>query len=303
MNDRGVEKVSTIDKSALERFIYRKDGMDYGPFTQKEIFDAIKAHEIDENTEIRSHRTKTYVKLKDFEPFGSFVRELKVREAEEKKRLEVLKEADRFERRVKRGKWIWVLGVLGVLIVVGGITYFRFGVQMRTGHETSMDIFKSFSLERLSPLKAQKVQQQKAAPVVTSRHVGGKRVVRHNESKGASHDEPKMAYFDFSEDGSHEEGKEPLTEAELRDLERKLARGLLACFQREAESDPSFQGGKIVLYIQPTGIVSVLRFSVTPGASPRLENCAREVCAQNKIRAFSGGAKIAEIPIYILPQR
>jgi hypothetical protein len=277
--------------------------MDYGPFTQKEIFDAIKAHEIDEDTEIRSHRTKVYVRLRDFEPFGSSISELRVREAEEKKRLEVLKEADKFERGVKRGKWVWGLGLLAVLVTAGGVAYFRFDSKTRERHETSMDIFKSFSLDRLSPLKAQEVQEKKEATVVTPRHVGGRKQGRQMENLVASQNEPKGFSFDFSEGDAQDEGKEPLTQEEMKDLEKRLAKGLLRCFQQEAENDPSFQGGKIVLYIQPSGNVSVLRFSVVPLASSRLENCAREVCVQHKIRAFSGGAKVAEIPIYILPQR
>jgi len=295
--------VTAIDKSALERYVYRKDGMDYGPFTQKEMFDAIKAHQIDEDTEIRSHKTKVYVRLRDFEPFGPFIRELRVREAEEKKRLEVLREADKFERGVKRGKWIWGLGVLAVLVAIGAILYLRLGVNTPTSHETNMDIFKSFSLERLSPLKAQEVQSKKEEQAVTSRHVGGRKQAKQAENLVATQNDLKGFSFDFSEGNSEDEGKEPLTQEELKELERKLAKGLLRCFQQEAENDASFQGGKISLYIQPNGIVSVLRFSVVPGASSRLENCAKEVCAQHKVREFSGGAKVAEIPIYILPQR
>ena len=94
--------MAPISPDALERWTYRKNGMDYGPFSTKDIYDLVQRHDLDGDTELVNLRTHEKKRVADTARFGAWYRDWLIHEAEQKKRDEVLKEVSKLERVIVR---------------------------------------------------------------------------------------------------------------------------------------------------------------------------------------------------------
>ncbi|MFB6375877.1 MAG: protein kinase, partial [Bradymonadaceae bacterium] len=87
--------------SGDERYLVRKDGLDYGPFTKKAVLEQLYDDEIDEHTSVLDRETQQRDELGELEAFREEVEEY-IPKREKRRRKEAERRAE-IERKVKKG--------------------------------------------------------------------------------------------------------------------------------------------------------------------------------------------------------
>jgi serine/threonine protein kinase len=240
------------------RYLVRRDGLDYGPFTEDELLEQLHDDEIDEHTEVRDRRTQESTELGDMEAIREEVEEY-VELREERKRKE-RERREEIQRRVKQGgKAVLVAGIFAALGVLGVMTYVY---MTRPAPEkvplekalVSMDYdfsppptdFQTVSadedvLESIFNPDASK--DAIARKVRRARGGGGGTAGSGSESGGAE-------TIDMSETGG--EGVR-LTSRKINNIILSHFDALRDCILKERANDPSFEGVTVKFYIRPSG--------------------------------------------------
>lgn len=290
--------MAPIAPDALERWTYRKSGMDYGPFSTHDIQELIKQHQIDGQTELYNVRTRERKPLDQWPAMARFRAEFLRQEAEERKRREVLHEVSRFERTVERQRKLPI--VLVVMIMIGGaVAYFIFEEASPSVSAYPLDFFKELSIERLpllteSELATLRPQPQKTmeAPIKSKARKNG----RSQSAPALELDVSSPVEVDLT--GEEDDGRQ-LTMDDLDRVQKSVSPGLVSCFREEAARRPEFEGGSVVLYVMGNGDVKLSRLATRPPASAELGSCARRAVSGVKVPPFSGSAQVMNIPIYV----
>ena len=293
-----------LDSRALDRFMYRKDGMDYGPFSVADLQDLIRAHRIDDSVEIRNVRERRWTRLGDVPALKRFYDEFTHREAEERRRREVLREAEVLERSIRRHhRMPFVLGAVA-LLGLGAILSLLLRPSGPPLRGLNLNVFRTIEIASLPPLPA-------ATPAVAvASNAAPKKAQKNPKTPVRAAADPRAAAADpevpvevnlaFNDD---EGSGRALSRDDLNSVQRQVSGGLIRCFRAEAESRPDFRGGHAVLYILSSGRVALSRLDTTPPASGTLTACARSVVQRVQVPAFSGGAQVMEIPFYVTDTR
>lgn len=292
--------MGNISPRALERWFYRKHGMDYGPFSEQEIYDLIREHRIDGQTEIRTVREKRFVRLEEIPYFKAFLDDFLRREAEERIRQEALREAERFEKTVKRHSRLPIfVGVPAILLVSIGV-YFAVSHFRGQSGDYELNVFRPIEVASLPPVPKKNNEQNQ------SDHAQSPAKARKKASRGgapfgqverAVENEPIMLDLDMAKEDAS--GGRVLTEQELRSLQYEVSAAVKQCFELEAERTPDFRGAEVVFYIMTSGEVRVTRVETSEPSASRIRSCAAAAVKRIRVEPFSGGAKVMTIPFHV----
>ena len=170
---------------ALERWMYRKDGMDYGPFTSKEIQGLIEKHEIWADTELYAQRKRQWFKVDTVPRFVEYLTEAMRKEAEARRLAEMAEDNATVERQSKRSHQLpFIIG--GILAVAGGIAaFFLIKPPPPVLASYPSHYYRDISFETLLPvleLKAEAIQIQAEEEEEAPKAVTKKRVVVRAET-------------------------------------------------------------------------------------------------------------------------
>ncbi len=287
-----------IDAQALERWMYRKNGMDYGPFSVQDLHDLIRAHQIDAETEVRNVRERRFVRLADVPHLKAFHDEFARKDAEERRRREVLREAESLERSIRRHHRMPILlGAVGVAaLAVGAFLVLRPATPPPPGFD--LDVFRPLEVGTLPALP-----RATATPATPPTNANGKRprkTVRPLARPGtAPTSAASLPTVDLAFDEEDVSGGRALTKEDLASVQGRVSAGLVRCFREEAAAHPEFRGGTVSLYILGSGRVALSRLDTSPPASASLASCALAVVKGVRVPPFAGGAQVMEIPFYV----
>ena len=303
--------MAPISPDALERWTYRKSGMDYGPFSTKDIHDLIQKHELDGDTELVNLRTHERKRIADTARFGPWYREWIVREAEEKKRDEVLKEVSKLERViVRRRKAPWAL-VAGLVVTGGIVAIFVLRPSATALADYRVAMFRDLPLEHLAKytpeaLAARRVvaapRPETLAKAAGPRAKGGTARPGTPRASTAVDGNGAPVVVDLSFD-AEDAGGQALSGEDLDAVQKKASPALIRCFREEVARRPDFRGGVVLLYLMSRGEVRLSRLNTEPAPSPELGACARGSLAGLHVPPFSGPAQVMEIPVYVTSMR
>ncbi len=291
-----------IDAHALERWMYRKDGMDYGPFSVQDLHDLICAHRIDEATEVRNLRERRFVRLGDVPHLKAFYGEFTRKEAEEKRRREVLREAESLEKSIRRHHRMPILLGVGGAVALGVGVFLALRPAEPLPPGLDLDLFRPLVL---GPLPA--VPRVAVAPDTAPADTNGRRArkaARAQPRPGPSlGPPPPLPTVDLAFDEEDVSGGRALTKEDLSSIQKRVSSGLVRCFREEASGRPEFRGGTVSLYILGSGRVALARLDTSPPASTGLSSCALAVVKDVRVPPFAGGAQVMEIPFYVTAVR
>lgn len=295
--------VTSIEKNALDRWMYQKNGMDYGPFSTKDILDMIQDRQVDDETEIRSCKSSQWKRLIDFQVFGDFFLDLRQKESAEKRRQQLEESVMRVQRTVSgQSRRPYALGAILVLAVGIGL-YFTLRPAEPAGARLSFDIFKELSFERLSL-----VRKTIAAPADTPKKTTRKKKVARTSRSGTATRNGSKAVagafvtapqVDLSFDSEDLSGGRELTRDDLDSIQIRATPRLIRCFRDAASMDSAFRGGVVTLYIQTSGRVALSRLETTPHPTPSLRSCAQASVNRLRVPPFAGANQVMEIPMHV----
>lgn len=290
--------MSGIDAHALERWMYRKDGMDYGPFSVQDLHDLIRAHRVDERTEVRNLRERRFVRLGEVPHLKAFLDEFTRKEAEEKQRREVLRDAESLEKSIRRHHRMPIfLGVGGTLgLGVGLFFALRPAEPLPPGLD--LDLFRPLVLGTL-PAVPRAAEAPSTTPEDTNERRARKAARAQPRPGATSGNSARLPTVDLTFDEEDVSGGRALTKEDLSSVQQRVSRGLVRCFREEASGRPEFRGGTVSLYILSSGRVALSRLDTSPPASASLSSCARAVVKGVRVPPFAGGAQVMEIPFYV----
>jgi hypothetical protein len=293
--------LAPIAPDALDRWTYRKDGMDYGPFSTRDILDLLRKRALTSEMEVCNRKTRKWQKVSEVPRFAAFL----AAEAEETKRQEIEREVTALERTITAKRKMPALLLLVIGVVVASVFYIllRPAAPVLAGYPAAF--FRNPPIERLPLYLADDIARMKAAalpkPVEAPKPV--RKVVRRTSS-GAEVTEigPGSADMgievDLSDSGPVEGGR-TLSSEDLDQVQRRASPALIRCFRDEAARRPGFRGGTVSLYLLNSGSVKVSRVSTSPAPSPELAACARGATGGIHVQPYTGPAQVMELPIYV----
>lgn len=256
-----------VGEEADDRYLVRKDGLDYGPFTKDEVLEQLYDDEIDEDTSVLDRATQDRAPLGEQEPFVEEVEEyIPIREERKRKERERREE---IERKVKQGgKAVLVLGIIAGAVVLAGMSYYYFTRPAPEKLEVD-EAFVALDYEFLPPPKefqtvaadeellnqifnpeaaeeeiAKKVEQARGSGGSAGGGGGGA------EPSGGGSEEEEVSTVDMAESGG---SKKRLTDNEINNIILSEFSALRGCIHKELDRDPSFNGVTVKFYVRPNG--------------------------------------------------
>lgn len=289
--------MTIVKEDALDRWMYKRDGMDYGPFTTRELEHMIELREIAATTEVLNRRTRQWARVQDVPRLRAYVEELSRKAAEAAHQAEVA--AD--HQAVQRGNW-WQTHVPLVagasLVVVGGIAAFlllRAPPPVQAGYPTNF--YKDLRFEPVVPLRAMIAEPVKVTPVPPKAPRAKAKAAPAAATAAGSMDMAPQVDLSFgTEDVS---GGRKLAQEDLELVQRTVAPRLIRCFRSEAGRNPAFEGGSVFVYLMPHGGAQVSRINTNPAPSGELAACTKATTAGVKVAPFAGAAQVMEIPLHV----
>ena len=296
--------MSSLTPDALERWTYRKDGMDYGPFSTKEVLDLLRKGVLTPETELANRRERKWQKVQEYPRFAAFL----AAEEEARKRQEVEREVAALERTATSHRKAPLLLVVFAGLVVGvvAIVVLRPDTPQPAGYPVTF--FRSIGVDRLPTYSADEVARWKAA-ALSDTAVASKparklaRRVPRQVSDTAGPGSANLAVAVDLSDSEEDDNGRSLSQADLDKVQRLVAPALVRCFREEATRNPGFQGGTVSLYLLNRGAVQVSKITTTPAPGPELVACARSATKGISFEPYSGQVQVMELPIYVSTSR
>lgn len=282
--------------------MYRKGGMDFGPFSTRDIQHLIESGDLSADSELYSVRVREWYRLGNVPKFRQFMAEIQQKAAETARQKEIQRDTAKVKRHSANS---YRLPVILLLLVVGGgagaTWYFTRPPELAKGG-LPVSFYRDMSFPSLKPL-AESIAApieitREPEPIVPSRAVVRKTVKPRQSAKATEVEVEGAPIVDLSFDSPSADGRE-LTREDLDKLQQAVTPGLIRCFRSEAAVSRDFRGGSVTLYVMNKGSVVMSRIATEPSAGPELRACAKAAVGRQKIPPFVGGAQIMEIPLRV----
>lgn len=284
---------------ALDRWMYRKHGMDFGPFMTRELQALIEKREVWTDTEVYNQRKRQWFRVIEVPRFKEFIDETTRKEAEEQRRQEAEQDTAVVERQARRSHRL-PLVIGSVLIVAGAVAAFSLlrppppvlaGYPVHYYRDLSLRALEPMHEVRAEPIRIETGEDESQEPVVRRRTNG-----RARASGDGTLAVPEL---DLSYDAHAGSGGRELTQQDIGRIQQGVTGGLVRCFKAEYDRNPSFEGGSVHLYLINKGQVAVSRIRTRPNPSAELVGCVKAAASGLRLEPFAGANQIMEIPIYI----
>ena len=249
-----------------DRYLVRKSGLDYGPFTEEEVLNQLYADEIDEHSQVLDRVTQERKELQNFEVFREQVLEY-IPKREERLRREAERREELKRKAKKGGVGILVAGIVGGLGVLAWMGWFW--LQQPDPEPIPMDqAFASMDDYQFSPPPTEfqtmdvdsDVLEGIFNPDATEEEVRRQIEQARAEEAAARRDSApseapaeereEVAEVDLSEqagDAGH------LSDAEINRVITDDFPAIRECIMKEARQNPGFGGVTVQFFIRPSG--------------------------------------------------
>lgn len=283
--------------AAIERWLYRIDGADYGPVSTDELLDAMMKRKVTLETQVCSLASRKWGRASDHALLRDFFDK-----CEQRWRAEAFDtDADNHVRRLakarQRRRRFWYVVAAALVVAVG----FGGWVVWRLGQAQPLGLDKLAHLPSLGRLAVADVVEREPPPVPI---VAGTPVARLGEPEtydtagialeGDPAVEQKVTTMAFTEDGR----VVGISKVELDRVLESAKANLHGCAKAAASKDADFHGTRVGFTVSPGGLKGM-----TVGDEVKnngaFKACVKGALGRVPVPVYEGGDRRVTIPIKI----
>lgn len=289
-----------INRASLDRWMFSRDGMDYGPFSVRDIEKMIESGELTAESEIINYRSKVSGPVRSVPHFAAFLIEKEKRDRAAAHKAEVERDTNQALARSRRSHTGPL--IIGAVILVGGLIGSWFLLRdpeiPTSGYPATF--FRDLTFPVLKPMT-----QRLASPVEFQAEKKVARVENmapRRKPKPSAGSEPGVVgevVLDMSYETTGEGSSRELTPEDVEELKQSVTPGLIRCFQNELDNVEEFKGGRVVFFVMPRGKVALSKVETNPAASSALVSCVTGTVNSKKVRPYAGAIQIVEFPLHV----
>ncbi|MGK0360365.1 MAG: hypothetical protein ACI9U2_002678 [Bradymonadia bacterium] len=289
------------DDGTLQRWLVRRDDIDYGPFSHDEVVAQLFDEEIDAESEIYDIETDRRLTLSEFTAFETdLVSWIHEKAKREKVRAEAATKAK--AKRRNRMLAIFVGGpLLAIGIGVGGWVWYQstlptptraYVPQLLSRIEGTLPMVKL--PEEAPETLAEKTERKQAA----SDALAGARATKRaqNEHRKRTREDKLVAAGNELSLGRAKGSGKGFDSNAFNRLIAKRSGKLTKCLEAEARRDPSLRSVTVKMTVIPRG--DVIKVGLKDG-SARGASCVRSALSGLKVPAFDGTNKKVALPFQV----
>ena len=281
----------------IERWLYRKDGNDYGPVSTDALLEAMVARQVDLGTPVFSMVARRWTQAGEHALFRDFYEKCELRWRAEAFDTEAEAQVRRLARaRQQRRRAISVVAAGTVVtLAVGAWIVWRLGLAEPMG----LDRLARLPVLGRLPVPAARATEPPAlvlaegtvVPLLAEPETYDTAGVALEGAAGAA---PAVTKMSFTEDG----GVLGIAQSELDRVLDAARRNLHPCALDAAKRDAAFRGTRIGFVVAPGRLTSItVSDEVKHNAS--FKACVKSALARVSVPQFEGGDRHVTIPIAI----
>ncbi|MCB9736257.1 MAG: hypothetical protein H6745_27030 [Deltaproteobacteria bacterium] len=292
-------KMKPVD--VVDRWLYRKDGNDYGPITTDELMNAMVEKKVDLQTQVFSLQTRRWQTAAEHQLLRDFYGKCTDRWAAQALDHEADKQVKRLARARKAKHGLWRVLLIGFIVAVAIGAY----VVWRLGQATPIGVA---SLVRDPKLPRLPVPQVVVAAMDGPPILRGTAVDRLSEpetydtagvkQEGDVDTTPAVAKMQFGEDGELVGGGAGIAKADLDRVIASARGGLHGCATSAAKRDRSFGGTEVGFTVRPGKLTDITVGNEVKSNAP-FKACVKAALAAVSVPAFSGSTRRVTLPLKV----
>lgn len=282
---------SQEDDGTVQRWLMEKDGIDYGPFTSKQVVEKLFKEELHAESVLFDIETDRRLPLSEFEVFDEALRAwIHEKDQREKRRAEEAEEA------AARRRTRLLLGtILTIVVLVGGGAGGWFLYQSTLPSPTKARLaalvmpmrgaLPAVSLPEELPETAAEIRERREKETRDRRHAAAaaeRAQIAREERLAAS------STLDATGGGSGKFNRAAFDRA-VAGRNGKLVK----CLQNEVRRDPKLKSVTVEITVIPSGQLIGVKM---PGGSARGQTCVRRAFAGLRVPAFAGTNVKVKLP-------
>lgn len=292
-------KMKPID--VVDRWLYRRDGNDYGPVTTDDLMKAMVEHKVDLQTQVFSLQTRRWQAAAEHQLLRDFYEKCTDRWAAQDRDREADHQVKRLARARKARHGLWRLLLVGFIVAVAAGGY----IVWRLGQATPIGVA---ALVREQKLPRLPVPQVVAAATDGPPMLRGTAVSRLSEPEtydtagvkldGEVATAPAVAKMQFGEDGELVGGGGGIAKADLDRVLASARGGLHGCATTAAKRDPGFGGTEVGFTVGPGKLTDITVGNEVRSNAP-FKACVKAALVRVAVPTFSGRTRRVTIPLKV----
>ncbi len=278
------------------RWLARRDGVDYGPYDDDELKECIARREIDLSSEIMKVASGEWSTVGEHSAFRDWYSGLHERWAREELEASVEAQERKMAAMDKVKSGTWKLVVVGVLLVAGLGSW----VVYRILHAEPTGIMKAISVEQIALLPEASAPVQTETEVAAVEPVKVKRLAeRETYNTGGVGVEGSgrgpSTSFDFDPDDKGGAGP-GLSQSKINAITRRVSPKLVSCAMRTRSKGKAFSKARVSFLVR-SGRLGGITISKKALKNRAFVSCVRGVLRKQSVPKFSGSERRVTIPI------
>ncbi len=298
---RAFAKLKAPEAEAI--WLARRDGLDYGPFTQDQLVERVRSGEFDESTMIQNLQTGQTKKLLEFQEFKAPLERLVRERAALAQEQEAIR-ARQLQTAKKAGKGVMFLVFLGVALFVGATAAFIYWEPTPKPllyEETMLGLGHPIRLPEIEPAakvaqrirrerEAKEAKRRRAKAIASLNYVpGDARTLGSDEEFARS-----VQRVDFSGGGG---GGRALSDAEVDRVIRTHWGGFSRCVANEVKRNPGLESVTLSFWVKGDGRPGGIK--IQSNGTKRMFRCLRKQIMALRFREHGGPPKKVLYPLQI----
>lgn len=283
--------------AAIERWLYRVDGADYGPVSTDELLDAMLARKVTLETQVCSLMSRKWGRASDHALLRDFHHKCEQRWRAEAFDTEADNQVRRLAKARQRRRRFWYAVAAAVVVAIG----FGGWVVWRLGQAQPLGLDKLARLPNLGRLVVADVVEREPPRVPI---VAGTPVARLGEPEtydtagvaleGEATAESKVTRMAFTEDGR----VVGISKVELDGVLESAKANLHGCARAAASKDAGFHGTRVGFTVSP-GRLTGMTVGDEVKNNGAFKACVKAALSRVPVPMYEGGDRRVTIPIKI----
>jgi len=282
---------------AVDRWLYRRDGNDYGPISTDDLLEAIAKKSVDLTTPVFQLRSQRWGPAAEHALLRDYYEKCQIRWRAEALDSEAESHVRRLARARQRRRRLFTLLVVGVVVAAGLAGY----IIWRLGQAQPLGMNRLARIPHVEPLAVTEETRPDAPKVEI---VAGTVVPKLSEPEtydtagiameGEVPTKPTVRKMTFTESGE----VQGIPAAELKRVLDTVRKGLKPCAMDAWRRDKAFTGTRISFTITP-GALTQITVSDEVKRNAAFKACVKSALNRVAVPVYAGGDRRVTIPLSI----
>ncbi len=295
MTDRSTRRMSPI--VALDRWLYRKDGNDYGPLSTDELLKAIEGRAVDLQTQVCSLKTGRWGPAAEHAMLRDYYDKCAVKWERDAFHTEADAHAKKLARRRANHGRLWVLIVVSLFVAVGFGAWIVW--RLTQAEPLGLDTLTRVARAGALPPTETATAVPPAIPMPTPTKVAPLPEPETYDTAGVAYEgDPAsggaVRRMDFGEDGR----VRAIGQGALNKIVGVAKKGLYECAKTQARRDRAFKGTNVGFTVEP-GKITGITVGKEVRNKPAFRACVKATLRRVGVPTFEGGGRRVTVPIKI----